>query len=386
MKFIKLLPYLLCFFFSNESNGSSEAIVPFQEKNPIISFFLNPVVKNDLRGLPQSEYTRLERYKETASSIAKAYYIWNFLEKEDVPDLQRCRASIGEKFRLLKQVEESFDRILQTVDIRITDIDFFYREVEIFSEKRKIEFLEMQKDRLLLEKEITNLNSESSMVQRDIIAKDIERQRIQELEEQKHKTALLKEREEQAKLVSSIELTTEVRPLQVEREKSKIEAERLKFEEDKAKKASSIAVIDSAVERSCEEKIATLETSIASEREKQEQSRVNQKYYEPKTVLGGVKTGIETVTTAANSLAQSYVTVRTPIDLYKAETERMDIERRAKLESSLRETSGTIDSLELLASRVRITDLKNGLIENINKLKELIATMQDTIKPNMSGE
>lgn len=376
MKFIKLLPCLLCFFFSNESNGSSEAIIPFQEKNPIISFFLNPMVKNDLRGLSQSEYTRLERYKETASSIAKAYYIWNFLEKEDVPDLQRCRTSIGEKFRLLKQVEESFDRILQTIDIRITDIDFFYREVEIFSEKRKIEFLEMQKARLILEKEITILGSESSMVQRDIIAKDIERRRIQELEEQKHKTALLKEREEQAKLVSAIELTTEVRPLQVEREKSKIAAERLEFEEDKAKKASSIAVIDSAVERSCEEKIATLETSIAAEREKQEQSRVNQKYSETKTILGGVKTGIETATTAVDSLAKSYATIRTPPDLYKAETERMDIDRKAKLESSLRETSGIIDSLEFLAGKVRITDIKKGLIQNIDKLKKLIETMK----------
>lgn len=87
-----------------------------------------------------------------------------------------------------------------------------------------------------------------------------------------------------------------------------------------------------------------------------------------------------------DSLAKSYVTVRTPTDLYKAETERIDIERRAKLQSSLRETFGIIDSLEFLAGKVKITDIKKGLIQNIDKLKKLIEIMQNDISPNITGE
>lgn len=232
MKLMKLLSCFVCFLFFNESNGSSEAIVPFQEKNPIISFLLNPTI----RGLSQADYTRLESYRETANSIAKAHYIWSFLEREDIPDLQGHHVTIRERFNLLKQVEEAFNRVLQEAHFRSTDTDFFYRELEIFSEKRKIEFLEMQKARLILEKEIIILSSESSAAQREIIAKDIERRRAQELEEQRHKTTLLEEHKKQAKLISAIRLTTEITPLQIERETSKIEAETLGFKKIKQKK------------------------------------------------------------------------------------------------------------------------------------------------------
>lgn len=140
MKLTKLLSCFVCFLFFNESNGSSETVVPFQERNPIISFLLNSTIN----GLSQTEYTHLESYREIATSIAKAHYIWSFLESEDIPDLQRHHVTIKERTNLLKQVEESFNRVLQrtafnSTGIEFKCIDFFYRELEIFSEIRKIE-------------------------------------------------------------------------------------------------------------------------------------------------------------------------------------------------------------------------------------------------------